>query len=367
VTHSNRISQIQEHVAALSAIDRARFERLFFLDVASGDLQPPPAMEGWLTRQFGSVATVRQQRIVKITNRVTLEGALFNTLRASQPIEAPTGSDDIEAVIGNSRGGPFCRPRQGTPADTFGRIQGQFAVTASNVAKYDGLHAVIVFDEHHPLRFSFEQVCDYVDIAQRWGRRAFESDPRARYPLFLWNCLWRSGASILHGHAQMTLTRGMHYARVEAWRQAAARYRATHGADYFADLIAVHQSLGLAVARGRATILPSLTPFKEKETHIVAPELDGDLKAALYQLLQAFVQQLGVKSFNLVLYQPPLAEVAEDWQGFPFVVRLIDRGNPASNRSDIGSMEMFAQSVVTTDPFRVIEGLRATPAPGGNT
>ena len=52
------------------------------------------------------------------------------------------------------------------------------------------------------------------------GRRGAPGRPQARYPFFLWNCLWRSGASILHGHAQMTLTREMHYARVESWRQA---------------------------------------------------------------------------------------------------------------------------------------------------
>ncbi len=350
---SPAIGSLEALLAALPAVDRARFERIFHLTVSTGRIVPPPAMRPWLERQFGSAQAMDRQRIVKVTNRVTLEGSLFNALRASQPIEAPLASDDVEEVIRNSAGGPFCRPLTGTPADTFGRIQGRFSVTASNVAKYDGWHGVVVFEEHHPLRFSAEQVADYVDTAQRWARVAQRADPEACYPFFLWNCLWRSGASILHGHAQMTLTKGMHYARVENWRQAALRYRMMHGADYFADLIALYQALGLATTVGAATVFPTLTPFKEKETHLIAPELNRDLKEALFRTLCTFVEQLGVRSFNLVLYQPPLAAVAEDWTGFPWIFRLIDRGNPSNNRSDIGGMEMFAQSVVTTDPYRV--------------
>ena len=352
------IADLDAQVAALPGSDRARLERIFRLDVTIGELAPPPEMEPWIVRQFGSLEAVRRQRIVKVTNRFTLEGTLFNGLRASQPIEAPPGADDVDKVIHRSRGGPFCHPLDSTPADAFGRVQGQFSITASNVAKYDGWHGVVVFDEHHPLRFNAEQVSDYVDAAQAWAQAAHEADPEACYPLFLWNCLWRSGASILHGHAQMLLTRGMHYARVEAWRQAAQRYRAMHNTDYFDDLLAVYRALDLAIDHGAASIFPTLTPFKERETHIVARYLDSNLKGALHQALRAFVDHLGVRSFNLVLYQPPLAPVEEPWAGFPFVVRLIDRGNPGNNRSDIGSMEMFAQSVVTSDPFQVAEAIR---------
>jgi galactose-1-phosphate uridylyltransferase len=318
-------------------------------------------MHAWIEGHFGSVDAVRQQRIIKVTNLVTLEGTLFNDLRARRPLESPPAAGGLEETIRNSAGGPFCWPEDGTPADTFGRIRGEWATTASNVAKYDGWHGVIVFDEHHPLRFSADQVADYVDTAQAWAQAAHEADPPALYPFFLWNCLWKSGASILHGHAQMTLSRGMHYAQVERWRQAALHYRATYGADYFADLITVHRALDLALDHGTATIFPSLTPFKEKETHIVAPALDADLKSAIYLVLSTFVERLGVQSFNLALYQPPLGATAEDWTGFPFVVRIIDRGDLFSKTADIGAMEMFGQSVVANDPFQVAAALCASP------
>jgi galactose-1-phosphate uridylyltransferase len=359
---TRHISDLDALVATLPAGDKARFERIFHLCLTDGELVPPQAMHNWLASQFGSVDAVRRQQIVKVTNKVTLEGALFNALRAQRPLQAPSVAENLEERISNSEGCDFCSPWEHTPADMFGRIQGRHSVSASNVAKYDGWHAVIIFDEHHPLLFTADQVADYLDTGQRWAQRVHQIDPRACYPFFLWNCLWRSGASILHGHAQMTLTGDMHYARVEGWRRAALRYQAANGADYFSDLVAVQRALGLALELGTATIFPSLTPFKERETHIVGRQLDDDFKSALFLVLDTFVERLGVQSFNLALYQPPLGDTPEDWSSFPHVVRIVDRGRLGNNTSDVGAMEFFAQSVVATDPFRVADALRAAHA-----
>jgi hypothetical protein len=197
-----------------------------------------------------------------------------------------------------------------------------------------------------------------VDTAQAWAERAHRADPAARYPFFLWNCLWRSGASILHGHAQIALTRGMHFAQVEAWRQAARRYQMNHRTNYFEELIAAHESIGLAIRHGTVSILPSLTPYKERETCIIDSNLTLDLKSALFRVLRAFIDGLGVQSFNVALYQPPLSAVSESWEGFPWIVRIIDRGDPFNRTVDIGAMEIFGQSVVTSDPFRVLDALQ---------
>ena len=66
-----------------------------------------------------------------------------------------------------------------------------------------------------------------------------------------------------------------------------------------------------------------------------------------------------MQSFNLAIYQPPLTATPEDWTGFPYVVRIVDRGSLTIKTADIGAMEMFAQSVVTSDPFTVGDALRA--------
>jgi hypothetical protein len=353
------IADLDRLVGALGEEERACFERIFLLDAMTGRAEPPETMHAWIESHFGSVAAVCSQRVIKVTNRLTLEGSLFNALRANRPLEEPPGSGglSLEETIRDSAGDPFCRPLEATPADPFGRVRGKHAVSASNAAKSDGWHGVIVFDEHNPLRFSLERVVDYLDTAQAWVARAHQADPSACYPFFLWNCLWRSGASVLHGHAQILLTRKMHLARVENWRRAALHYRHAWRSDYFQALIGVHRSLGLAIPHGTATILPSLTPLKEKETVVLASHLDADAKAAVYRVLKTLVEKLGVQSFNLALYQPPVAPTAEDWDAFPFAFRILDRGQLESRASDLGALELFGQSVVATDPYRVAAAL----------
>ncbi|MEJ7652439.1 MAG: hypothetical protein WKH64_03325 [Chloroflexia bacterium] len=82
----------------------------------------------------------------------------------------------------------------------------------------------------------------------------------------MWNCLPRSGASLIHGHMQTTLGEGAAYARIEAWRRGAEGYAARTGGDYFDDLYSVHSELGLARTLGNLRLLAHLTPIKES-TH----------------------------------------------------------------------------------------------------
>jgi galactose-1-phosphate uridylyltransferase len=245
-------------------------------------------------------------------------------------------------------------PLTGTPEDTFGRVEGSHCITASNIAKYDGFHGLVIFNTHHPLLFDEEAIIDYLEVGRRWAELAHQQDSSAIYYLFMWNCLWRSGASIPHGHAQISLTRGMHYAKVEALRRAIAGYRQRTGRHYTDDLWRVHAGLGLGHERHGCRVMPHLTPIKEKETLIVGRAADADFARAIHEVLRCYVDQLGVVSFNLVVYQPPpwVASAPEDWSDFPVMARIVDRGNPINRTSDFGSMELYASSVIASDPFR---------------
>src|SRR5215210_3066996 len=175
-----KITDLPALIEALPPEDRAIAERILDASATTGRLDPPREMRPWIEASFGSVDAVREQRIVKVTNRVTLEGTLFNELRASRPLD--TGVDlDLEREVEATRGDPFCRPETGTPADVFGRVRGEHSTTASNVAKYDGFHGVVVFDDHNPLRFTPAKVSDYVSVGLRWGRKALEHAQEARY------------------------------------------------------------------------------------------------------------------------------------------------------------------------------------------
>ncbi|MGQ9554140.1 MAG: hypothetical protein ACUVWR_08515 [Anaerolineae bacterium] len=318
----------------------------------------PTSMRPWVEQRFGSVAAVECQRIIKVTNIVTLEGALFNEIRSCRPFEV-CESGDVWELVNKSKGDPFCKPLTDTPEDSFGRIEGEHSITASNVAKYDGFHGLVIFNEHDPLRFDEESVADYFAVALAWAQEARALDPQAVYFFLMWNCLWKSGASIMHGHAQMTLGRDMHYAKVEAWRRASLAYRHEHGTSLFDDLYEAHRDVGLAWADGGIRGMAYLAPVKEKEVILLADAYDSGLARGVFQVLDAMVREMGVRSFNLAVYMPPLASVAEDWRGFPVMVRIVDRGDVNTRVADFGAMEVYASSVVTSDPFTVAATIAA--------
>lgn len=351
---SPSILDLRERVDRLAADAAARFRRIYDATESEGQLRVPPTMAPWVERTFGSVAAVESQRIVRVSNLVTGESAIFNELRARRPMRGGTPPDIRDELADDA----WARPEESTPEDVFGRLRNDEMLTAANVAKYDAYHSLLIFSDADPLRFDRTSVRGCVKLADRWFAAAHESDPDAVYPFFLWNCLWRAGGSIVHGHAQVQLARGRHYARIEALRRAAAAYRQEHGADYFDDLAATHDALGLGWTRGSVRMLASLTPVKEKETLILAPAFDADAADALYAALAVFRDTLGVQSFNVGALLPPLRETPEDWQGFPCVIRIVDRGPLGARTSDIGAMELFAEPVVASDPFAVAAALK---------
>jgi len=351
---SKSIVDLPAMVEGFPPEERARFRRMFAISEVVGELRVPPSMRQWVEQRFGSVKAVERQRIVRVTNLFTLESALFNDLRSSRPFEACENAELAE-LIRQTEGDPFCRPWAGTPEDVFGRIEGTQSVTASNIAKYDGFHGLVIFKEHDPLRWDEEAIVDYFAVAMRWAEQAHAVDPTARYFFLMWNCLWKSGASVLHGHMQMTLARDMHYAKVESMRRAALSFQQAHNQPYFDELWHLHDLLGLSWHNGGTRGLVYLAPVKEKEVWIWADQYGEELARATYRALTALVLDLGVRSFNMAVYMPPIGSgpTTEEWEGFPVLVRLVDRGDLSTRVADFGAMEIYAASVVASDPFVV--------------
>ena len=338
---------------------QAAARRILAVSLSTATLEAPAEMEGWITKVFGSLEAVRSQRIVRVTNLVTLEGALFNELRSRRPKDV-RGLDDVRQAVADSAGDPFCNVVTGTPRDAFGHVAGAHSTAVSNVAKYDGLHGVLVFGEHDPLvHVSAEVLADHLRTARAWAAKGLAADTAARYYFLLWNSLWRAGGSIVHGHMQMTLTRGLHYPKVEALRRQSLAYRAEHGTDYFDDLWSVHEALGLGTTVGGARAMAYLVPIKEREILIVGRcgDDESSLAPAIAHALAALRRE-GVTAHNLALYLPPLSPDGSDWSRFPPLARIVDRGDPADRTSDIGAMELYAASVIAADPFRLADALQ---------
>lgn len=361
--HLSSVSELPARIAGLPAEARERVERLFAVLVVTGRSDPPPEMTEWLIQHFGSVEAVRSQTVVRVTNRWTLDGTHFSLLRGRRPMEG-SSAGEFAKIVADSEGGPFCSPETDTPADSWGRVRGRHAVTGANAAQYDAHHGVIVFDHHDPLAFSADSVRDLFEVARSWADQSRAADPDASAYLLIWNCGWRAGGSVVHGHAQVLLGPDGHYARVERLRRDAAGYRQAVGEAYLADLVAAHRDLGLVAheADGVA-VLASLTPIKERELLVVGrPGTDERAPAfagTVARTLLAYRDVLGVRAFNLALHRPPLGEAgATGWEDIGPVVHIVDRGDPGSRNSDIGAMELFVGSVVGSDPFATAALLR---------
>jgi hypothetical protein len=75
-------------------------------------------------------------------------------------------------------------------------------------------------------------------------------------------------------------------------------------------------------------------------------------------VLAGFREDIGVLTFNVGISVPPFGSVKEDWSGFPVIARIVDRGYPNNDSSDFGSIELFAASVVHSDPYEIARALK---------
>jgi hypothetical protein len=100
-----KITKLPDLISVLTPEERVLAERIFDVSTTTGRLDPPEAMHAWIEKSFGSVDRVTAQRIVKVTNRITLEGTLFNELRASRPLDTGV-SLDLDREITATEGDP---------------------------------------------------------------------------------------------------------------------------------------------------------------------------------------------------------------------------------------------------------------------
>ncbi|MCX6007188.1 MAG: hypothetical protein NTZ34_08015 [Chloroflexi bacterium] len=343
-------------VTGLSSADQRMFERIFSVDIVRGNLKLPSPMAPWVKAQFGSLDRVTSQKIVKITNLVTLESSVYNPLRALRPHNFSHRAEK-HAANADEEVDRFAVPLDCTAEDLFGRVQGKHCITAGNIARYEQHHCVVVFNKADPMDFGCSEVADYIETGWKWAQRAHDFDPLARYCLFLWNCNNRAGASIRHGHAQVILGRGSHYVKIESLRKSALLYKEKYGPNYFDDLFAVHEALGLGWKSGDTRIMVYLSALKQNEVMILSPGLTPSLTDNIYRVLSCFRDKLDVKSSNLGIAFPPLGDSA-GWEGFPVISRMVDRGNTNDISSDIGAMEFYGANVVNSDPYETAGVLR---------
>jgi hypothetical protein len=351
------IININKKIKKLSKKDRAVFNRIFHVVQHCGSIKIPKVMIPWVKSRFGSVRAVEKQKIINITNLITFDGALFNEIRAKRPRQAKS-KEDFEKIVKKTKGDNFCHAKDYTPSDAVGRLTGKYGITGSNVAKYDGYHGLVIFKEHHPHKFTEAQLVDYLNLAEKWYKKIHAKDRAANYPFIMWNCLWKAAASIVHGHLQVLIGKGCHYAKIEHIKRYAEDYHKKHKRDYFEDVFNIHKKLGLGLKKGNARVFVNITPLKEKETIIIVPKLDLKAKKLLYRVVRCFIDKLDVDSFNVGI-QIPAIKKNSYWKKMPVIISILDRGSLSNQTADIGAMELYAgDNVIESDPYRIFRELK---------
>jgi hypothetical protein len=317
---------------------------------------------GQLTSKVEDVfENLEKQKIINIFNEWTGQGTLYNSLRSKRPgmnRDLSGKRIKLQKLIKNSEENcDFCSPEENTPEDVFGRVRGKHSITAANIAKYDVWSSLVIFKKHNPLEFNLKELSDYLDTSFKWFDMVFKEDENYKYPFFVWNCLPRAGASQIHGHAQILMTKDRSYARVESLKRIILKYKKETKANYLNDLYMVHKSLGLSHKSGDVRLFANITPIKEKEIIIISSEPPSEMdetKKVIFNILRCFIDVLGVQAFNMSISCPPMNEDDD----VPYIIQMVDRGDISKSTADIGGMELFGSTVVADDPYKVIKILR---------
>ncbi|MGZ7068202.1 MAG: hypothetical protein ACXVHT_07870 [Methanobacterium sp.] len=372
----NSILELEDKIKSIKKEDEEQYRMInsiFHVSSATGSMKIPSTYRKRILEIFGKkdkegnliesekevIKRIETQKVVKTYNKWIGSGSLFNSLRASRPGMGKEEIEDIrkkvdEYIKGSEEGCEFCYPEINTPEDVFGRVKGKYCITGSNLAKYDAWSSVIFFNRHHPLKFSLEEVSDYIDTGFKWFKKIHNYDKRFKYPFFLWNCLQKAGASQVHSHAQILVTDEIHYAKPQFLRKIFRQYMQLTGKNYFKDVYKAHDALGLTLD-GEVDGFASITPIKEKEFIIVTrdnPSENESIKEAIYKILRCFIDELGVTSFNMVISCPAFGE-----SSFPYLIQIVDRGSIFKTTVDTGAMELYGSSVISDDPYNVIKAV----------
>jgi hypothetical protein len=339
-----QIENLKEQVKALNKDKKNLFLRFFSVSSDISKMTVPEEMKDYLKGKF-KISEVENQKIIRIDNNLTKETALYNPLRSKRP--KATNKNDFNF----NKKDAFCSPETLTPLDDIGRIEGKYTITCANLSKFEKYHSVIIFKKHNPFEINYKEFSEAFDISMRWLEKIKNMDKKAVYPLVLWNYLWKSGASIIHPHLQVVVSKKQ-FPLQKDFFNLISRYKKRYKKDYLEDLFRVHKNLGLGISYKKIKIFPYLTPIKEKEVLVIG-ENGENFKKAIYNILLSY-KKIGVESFNLGLIIPPLNNKVKK-----FIARIVDRGSLSELTTDFGGMELYSGAkVIASDPYGIIEDLK---------
>jgi len=304
----------------------------------------------------------------------------INVARAGRLKQAQPGEVEAREAVERTRGGCFFCPEniaQRTPRfppKLFpeGRIERGECSLFPNLYPFAEYHAVATLTGRHFLeldQFTMQMLVDNVIASQEYIVSVHQKDGEARYPLWIWNHLPPSGASIIHPHVQIVVDRAPTPELAKILRKSEEYFR-RRGRNYWPELIGVEREIGERYIgeNDSLAVIASFAPRGNSEVQVIfkgavnLADLDErqtrDFAAAIVKILRCY-KGMGVNSFNLITYSAPLIE-RPDY--FWLSARIISRPvfQPVYT-SDAGFMERFYDVwVIETMPEEIAREMRSS-------
>jgi UDPglucose--hexose-1-phosphate uridylyltransferase len=239
-----------------------------------------------------------------------------------------------------------------------------------NLHPFTEFHAVATMTTRHYLELdeftprmiedNLTATCKYIALVNRRYADAV-------YPVWLWNHLPPSGASILHPHAQVSVERAP-VPELEAVLRKSKKYLRDKGVSFWQELIDTEKKAGERFIGENASVavIASFAPRGNREVQIISKRVSGlvdfdkrhthDFADAVVKVLRGY-KAMGMNSFNLVTYSAAIGDRSEH---FRFNARIISRPifQPLYT-NDTGSIERFyGISIIEAMPEQVAVEMR---------
>ncbi len=286
--------------------------------------------------------------------------------------------NELERLVEASREScPFCPDRRDAETPVFAgdlipskRLSRNENILFPNKSPFGEHHGVGILTEAHyvPMEaFGEETIRDSILLVQDYFRTVHRKDPAARFPVYVWNFLPPSAGSIVHPHIQVLLE-SRPAPVIEALTERCERWQQAKGETFWEALLREEARAGERNVweQENLAVVASFAPRGFREVLVLLSgsgslaELDpGQVETfswALVRLLRAY-HSMGVGSFNLVTYSPPMDIHPPP---FPFHVKLISRPYPRGiYTNDTGFFErMYDLWIIDTLPEEVARQTR---------
>jgi len=292
----------------------------------------------------------------------------INVARAGRVKQAQKGELAVKEMVERTRAGcSFCAENilERTP-----KLPPRLCLLFPNLYPFAEYHAVATLTERHYLEldeFTTEMLVDNLTISKKYIALVHQEDAEAKYPLWIWNHLPPSGASIIHPHVQIVVDRAP-TPELERLMVKSEEYLKRQGVSYWHELIQAEREIGERYIgeNNSLAVMASFAPRGNNEVQVILKraanliDLDEgqtrDFAAAITKILHCY-RAMGINSFNLITYSARLTE-RPDY--FLMSARIISRPvfRPLYT-SDAGFMERFYDVwIIETLPEEVAREMR---------